>query len=176
MSHFSLKMLFPLLVVLLIFLIGGVFFAATGLIEPFQMSETAQSNTPPDSVRQGQLVSLDSTTKAVTMTPEQAEAVAAGDALFKGNCAQCHAINDVVVGPALGGIKKRRPEKWLLAWVKNSSKVVASGDEYAVKIFNQYGKQQMPAFALSEKEIQQILAYVASEQSVANSTAVAVVN
>ncbi|OWP64214.1 hypothetical protein CDA63_05220 [Hymenobacter amundsenii] len=89
----------------------------------------------------------------------------AGDALFKGNCAQCHAVNDVVVGPALGGARKRRPETWLRAWVRNSGKLVASGDEYAVKIFNQYQKQQMPSFQLSDKEISQILDYVESNEA-----------
>ncbi|RSK43662.1 cytochrome c [Hymenobacter perfusus] len=89
-----------------------------------------------------------------------ATAVAAGDALFKGNCAQCHAINEVVVGPALAGIRKRRPEAWIQAWVKNSGKLVARGDEYAVKIFNQYQQQQMPTFQLSDQEINQILDYV----------------
>jgi mono/diheme cytochrome c family protein len=93
-----------------------------------------------------------------------AAAIAAGDALFKGNCAQCHAINDVVVGPALAGITKRRPVSWLIPWIKNSSKVVASGDEYAVKIFNQYQKQQMPSFQLSDTEITSILAYVTAEE------------
>jgi len=89
-----------------------------------------------------------------------AAVVAAGDALFKGNCAQCHAINEVVVGPALAGIRKRRPEAWIQAWVKNSGKLVARGDEYAVKIFNQYQQQQMPTFQLSDQEISQILDYV----------------
>ncbi|QNH63261.1 c-type cytochrome [Hymenobacter sediminicola] len=93
-----------------------------------------------------------------------AAAIAAGDALFKGNCAQCHAINDVVVGPALAGITKRRPVSWLIPWIKNSSKVVASGDEYAVKIYNQYQKQQMPSFQLSDTEINSILAYVTAEE------------
>jgi mono/diheme cytochrome c family protein len=93
-----------------------------------------------------------------------AAAIAAGDALFKGNCAQCHAINDVVVGPALAGITKRRPVSWLIPWIKNSSKVVASGDEYAVKIYNQYQKQQMPSFQLSDTEITSILAYVTAEE------------
>jgi mono/diheme cytochrome c family protein len=93
-----------------------------------------------------------------------AAAVAAGDALFKGNCAQCHAVNDVVVGPALAGIDKRRPMPWIIKWVKNSSKVVASGDEYAVKLFNQYQKQQMPSFALSDAEITSIVAWVKSQE------------
>jgi len=93
-----------------------------------------------------------------------AAAIAAGDALFKGNCAQCHAVNEVVVGPALSGITKRRPVSWLIPWIKNSSKVVASGDEYAVKIFNQYQKQQMPSFQLSDTEITSILAWVTSQE------------
>ncbi|GAC1373750.1 MAG: c-type cytochrome [Hymenobacter sp.] len=93
-----------------------------------------------------------------------AAAIAAGDALFKGNCAQCHAVNEQVVGPALGGITKRRPISWILPWVKNSSKVVASGDEYAVALFNKFNKQQMPSFALSDKEITSIVAYITSEE------------
>ena len=93
-----------------------------------------------------------------------AAAIAAGDALFKGNCTQCHAINDVVVGPALSGITKRRTIAWLIPWIKNSSKVVASGDEYAVAIYNKYNKQQMPSFALSDKEITSIFAYITAEE------------
>ena len=93
-----------------------------------------------------------------------AAAIAAGDALFKGNCTQCHAINEQVVGPALSGITKRRTIAWLIPWIKNSSKVVASGDEYAVAIYNKYNKQQMPSFALSDKEITSIFAYITAEE------------
>jgi mono/diheme cytochrome c family protein len=94
-----------------------------------------------------------------------AAAIAAGDALFKGNCAQCHAVNEVVVGPALAGITKRRPMSWITSWVKNSSKLVASGDEYALKVFEQYQKQQMPSFQLSDAEITSIIAYIDSRQA-----------
>ena len=48
--------------------------------------------------------------------------------------------------------------------MKNSSKVVASSDEYAVKIYNQYQKQQMPSFQLSDEEIKSILAYITAEE------------
>ncbi|MBC6610762.1 c-type cytochrome [Hymenobacter sp. BT507] len=99
-----------------------------------------------------------------------AAAIAAGDALFKGNCAQCHAVNEKVVGPALAGITKRRPMSWIIPWIKNSSKVVASGDAYAVKLFNEYGKQQMPSFALSDDEIKSIIAYTTSQEGSANPT------
>ena len=93
-----------------------------------------------------------------------AAAIAAGDALFKGNCAQCHAVNEQVVGPALGGITKRRPISWIIPWIKNSSKVVASGDDYAVALYNKFNKQQMPSFALSDKEITSIVAYITSQE------------
>ena len=99
-----------------------------------------------------------------TLSVEGGEAVAEGDALFNVNCAPCHAINEVIVGPALAGITKRRPVSWLIPWVKNSSKMVASGDEYAVALFNKYQKQQMPSFALSDKEIKSIIAYIQFQQ------------
>jgi mono/diheme cytochrome c family protein len=100
----------------------------------------------------------------IPATAEEEVALVEGDALFKNNCAQCHAVNDKVVGPALAGITMRRSISWLVPWVKNSSKVIASGDEYAVKLFNDYGKQQMPAFPqLSDKEIKSIMVWVTSQ-------------
>ena len=114
---------------------------------------------PSDNVNSSQLVTENATPQ--TSGPQTPE-VAAGDALFKSNCAQCHAVNEQVVGPALVGITKRRPIRWVLPWIKNSSKVVASGDDYAVAIFNKFNKQQMPSFALSDKEITSIIVYIAS--------------
>jgi mono/diheme cytochrome c family protein len=90
-------------------------------------------------------------------------AFTAGQEIFAANCAQCHAVQEVVVGPALNNIHKRRPISWLTPWIRNSSKMVASGDEYAVKIYNQYQKQQMPSFALSDAEIQQLVKYIEIE-------------
>lgn len=111
----------------------------------------------------------------VPATPQEAAAIVAGDALFKNNCAQCHAVNEKVVGPALAGISKRRPTAWVIKWVKNSSKVIASGDEYAVKLFEDNGKQQMPAFPqLSDQDITSIVAWVTSQQGGASAGAVAV--
>ncbi|WP_242581771.1 c-type cytochrome [Hymenobacter telluris] len=172
MSNFSLKMMLPLLVVVLVFTMGGIFFAATGLVTPLADADAARAATDKLALAEQSLCAGsggDSTIQSLEnrppVSPEQAVAIAAGDALFKGNCAQCHAVNDVVVGPALAGLHKRRPVSWLIPWIKNSSKVVASGDEYAVKLFNQYQKQQMPSFALSDQEIRQILAYLEVESN-----------
>jgi mono/diheme cytochrome c family protein len=95
--------------------------------------------------------------------PTDDATVAAGDAIFKANCAQCHAIGEVVVGPALKDIHKRQKLSWLIPWIKNSSKMVASGDAHAVEVYNQYAKQQMPSFALSDGEITSIIAWVKKE-------------
>ncbi|TAE39018.1 MAG: cytochrome C [Runella slithyformis] len=85
-----------------------------------------------------------------------------GETLFKNNCASCHNPGDqVVVGPGLKGIQQRRDLAWLVKWVKNPNGVIASGDQYAVDLYNKYGKAQMTAFpSYGEKEVKDILAYV----------------
>jgi len=82
--------------------------------------------------------------------------------LFKNNCAQCHAVTDEkVVGPGLKGATTRNSIEWITKWVHNSQAVIASGDPYAVKIYNEYNKAQMTAFPnLSEDDIKGIFAYV----------------
>ncbi|MDQ3393537.1 MAG: c-type cytochrome [Bacteroidota bacterium] len=92
---------------------------------------------------------------------------AAGKALFTSNCTVCHALDRKLVGPALGGVTERRPVPWLLSFIKNSSKVIQSGDEYAVNLYNQYNKMQMPAFAYSDEQILSILAYIEQEGAAA---------
>jgi mono/diheme cytochrome c family protein len=101
-------------------------------------------------------------TAHLPVSPQEAAAIASGDALFKTNCIQCHAVNEKIVGPALARITKRRNMSWLVQWVQNPAKVIASGDEYAVKLFDTYGKQQMPSFSLSKKEIKDIVAWIES--------------
>ncbi|RTQ48826.1 cytochrome c [Hymenobacter gummosus] len=168
MSRNALTLVFPAAVVLLVCSLVVLFLTATGLEPgPLLVAEEEPAR--------GCGVVADSATLAwrarvaeaqqrrASLTPADAAAVDAGDALFKSNCAQCHAIDDVVVGPALAGIGQRRPLPWIVKWVQNSSRVVASGDEYGVKLFNQYQKQQMPSFQLSAEQIQQIMKYVEVE-------------
>jgi mono/diheme cytochrome c family protein len=105
-------------------------------------------------------VAKEGVTEAPAAAGGDAALASAGEALFKNNCASCHGLDEVVVGPALRGVDKRHSETWLLSWVKNSSKMVQTGDKEAVKIFNEFQKQQMPSFAMSDDEIKSILAYV----------------
>ena len=149
---------------LLVLLMGLAVLSAAGLVSLADYLPLTEQPTPAGAGP----ASSAATSVAVAYTPasaEEADAIKVGDALFKNNCAQCHAVHDKVVGPALAGITKRRPIAWLVPWVKNSSKVIASGDEYATKLFNDHGKQQMPAFPqLSDKEIKSIITWITSQE------------
>jgi len=163
--------LLPVCMVLIIGLVGVVLYKALDWLQTPPAAEVALTDAWGCGVVDPVTVSA---ATALDTSVANYESIAAGDALFKGNCAQCHAVNDVVVGPALAGITRRRPTAWLVRWVKNSSKVVASGDEYAMKLFNQYQKQQMPSFQLSEAEIKDIMAYIETQEAgVAVASAVA---
>ena len=93
--------------------------------------------------------------------------VAQGKELFDLNCKSCHRVKEKLVGPALAGVDTRVPSiQWIKDWVRNSAKVVSSGDEYGNKIFNEYQKSQMTAFtSLKDEEIMAILAYVKYEEN-----------
>ena len=94
--------------------------------------------------------------------PSDEAVIASGEKLFKGNCTTCHAIDSKVIGPALRDVHKRRPVAWIQAFVKNSQKVIQSGDEYAVKLYEEYNKTEMTAFDFSDEEILSIVAYIAN--------------
>ena len=86
--------------------------------------------------------------------------IASGEKLYNANCTQCHAINEVVIGPALKGIEERRERPWLISWIKNSQKVIESGDEYAVALYEKYKKVAMPAYPFTDAEIISVLEYI----------------
>ncbi|MBK6263709.1 cytochrome c [Marivirga sp. S37H4] len=96
--------------------------------------------------------------------PTDEEVVSTGATLFRNNCAACHAVHESIIGPALVNVYDRRPLPWLMDFVKNSQRVIESGDEYAVNLYEEYNKAVMPSFDyFSEDEIMSILAYIKNE-------------
>jgi len=93
-----------------------------------------------------------------------AQAQSDGAALFKNNCASCHNKNmkSKSTGPALGGVQERwESQELLYSWIRNSQAVIASGDEYANALYNEYGKAVMTSFPqLTDEDIDALLAYV----------------
>ncbi|MEL4308807.1 cytochrome c3 family protein [Joostella sp. CR20] len=85
---------------------------------------------------------------------------AAGKSLFNTYCAACHHLDRKMTGPALRGVGDKHEAEWLHAWVKNSQALIKSGDEAAVKLWDEYQPNVMTAFPqLSEADIDNIIAY-----------------
>jgi len=105
---------------------------------------------------------------------------AKGKSLFNSNCAACHQLDKKMTGPALRNVEQSiidagLDRQWIYNWVHNSPGVIKSGDPYANKIYEEFGKAAMTPFPqLSEADIDDILAYTAepkAEPIAATSTA-----
>jgi mono/diheme cytochrome c family protein len=85
-----------------------------------------------------------------------------GKTLFSNNCAQCHNPVKDGTGPALQGVTQRVPDKKLLySWIKNNNAVLATGNPYFTKLFNERNKTPMNLFTgLTDAQIDAVLNYV----------------
>lgn len=84
-----------------------------------------------------------------------------GQDLFRNQCSSCHAVHNENYGPALASVTKRRPTKWLVDFIKNSQRVIKTGDSYSAHIFEKFDKKIMVSMEfLSESEIHDILSYI----------------
>ena len=79
-----------------------------------------------------------------------------------------------MTGPALRNVEARLAEdegldrEWLYKWIRNSSSLIKSGDDYANRIYEEYNKAAMTAYPqLTNSDIDNILAYTAQEKVVA---------
>ena len=94
-----------------------------------------------------------------------AQSVELGEELFSSNCASCHYLgpeSKKLIGPGLDGhILEEHSKEWLYSWIRNSSEFIASGDEKAIALFEEYNKSLMTAFPyFSDEDIDNILAYI----------------
>ena len=99
--------------------------------------------------------------------------ITAGKQLFNTNCASCHKLDRKMTGPALRNVEARLAEdegldrEWLYKWIRNSSSLIKSGDDYANRIYEEYNKAAMTAYPqLTNSDIDNILAYTAQEKVV----------
>jgi mono/diheme cytochrome c family protein len=97
--------------------------------------------------------------------PTDEASIGTGKQLFDANCKTCHRVDSRLIGPPLAGVYDRAPSiDWIKSFVKNSSAVIASGDPYAVNLFNENNKVMMTSFSsLKDQDIMNILGYVKSE-------------
>ena len=111
------------------------------------------------------LVTLSSLQSFAQEISDDPAAIAAGETLWNANCRTCHRVHQKLIGPAMANVWERAPSmEWIYAFIRNSQRVIASGDEYAVNLYNEYNKTQMTAFtSLTDEQIGNILAYVKAE-------------
>jgi len=85
-----------------------------------------------------------------------------GSQLFTTNCAVCHKTSAAkLVGPGMAGITDKRSKEWLKSWIKDSQKLIASGDADAKAIYQEYGNSPMPGFPqLSDLDMEALITYL----------------
>ncbi len=91
---------------------------------------------------------------------QPASAQESGKEIYQKLCTACHSIGGGrLVGPDLKGVNEKRPEDWLLKFIKSSEKLVKSGDKTAMALLEEF-KMPMPDQALSDDQIKKVLAHV----------------
>lgn len=88
-----------------------------------------------------------------------------GEQLFKANCSACHKPDTRLIGPPLKGIAQKYENDfdYITNFVHNSQALIASGDQRAVAVFEEYGEQVMTSFpTITKEEVQSILAFADS--------------
>ncbi|MGE3608307.1 MAG: cytochrome c family protein [Bacteriovoracaceae bacterium] len=84
---------------------------------------------------------------------------------FDKKCSSCHSIGQGDdVGPDLKGVTERRQEKWLIEFIKDSEKVINSGDSVANELFAKFKNKKMPAQEISDDEIKALLVFIKTGQ------------
>lgn len=93
--------------------------------------------------------------------------IAAGDFSFNKNCSGCHNFRQDAIGPQLSGVTTKKSFEWLTRYIKNPQEVISSGDKAAQELLKQY-KVVMPSFGyLPDSEINAVIAFIHTHQSVA---------
>lgn len=78
-------------------------------------------------------------------------------------CGTCHTVGDGDdVGPDLLGVTERRDRSWLVDFIRSSTAMIEAGDEIALELFEQYGRQKMPDHAYDSAQIEELLDWIAA--------------
>ena len=105
-----------------------------------------------------------------------AQDAVAGESFFKQNCTACHTIGKgKLIGPDLANLLQRRPEEWILKFVKSSQTVIKSGDKYADSLFQAFNQMVMPDQpTATDAVVKNIIAYINTASTVPTASVPAV--
>ncbi len=88
---------------------------------------------------------------------------ASGKAVFESKCTACHKIETKVVGPALGGITKRRKPEWIMNMILNPTEMIQK-DPAAKELLATY-IATMANQNLTQEEARAVLEYFRSNDN-----------
>lgn len=87
-----------------------------------------------------------------------------GKTIFSTQCASCHNINKIIVGPALAGVDQRHSIDWIIKFVQSSQALIKSGDKDAIALFDKFNHIPMPDHPdLKADDIKSIVDYIKSQ-------------
>lgn len=90
-----------------------------------------------------------------------AQDYAAGEKIFKGNCAACHKMDSKLIGPPLQNTVAEQGFEWTKKWIYDNQALRDAGDQHAIEIFEEYKQQVMPAYSyLSDEELTNLVTYL----------------
>jgi protein SCO1/2 len=84
-----------------------------------------------------------------------------GEHLFRTRCAACHTIgHGDGLGPDLIGVAEVRDKTWLARYIAAPDEVLASGDRFAMGLFERYKKVRMPNLRLGEADVNALISFL----------------
>ncbi len=108
---------------------------------------------------------------AATQARSLAQSASQGEQIFQAKCASCHTIGKgVLVGPDLLGVTERQDVEWLREFIQNPDQVIASGDPTATQLLQEFNNLPMPNLGLSDQEVGDLIAFLQSQSSSAQTT------
>lgn len=85
----------------------------------------------------------------------------AGKAIFEDQCEVCRTIGGgSASGPDLKGVREKRSHQWLVEFIQDPDKLFEKKDPTGEKLLNDYAGVKMPNMGLTEKQVNDVLAYI----------------
>jgi mono/diheme cytochrome c family protein len=86
-----------------------------------------------------------------------------GEGIFQQKCGPCHTIGEGErpTGPDLANVTERRDQQWLVRMIRDPGRLIAEKDPIVIELLERFNNLQMPAFDLSETDLQALLTYLA---------------
>ncbi len=91
--------------------------------------------------------------------------IAKGEVSFIQYCSGCHNFRQDGIGPQLGGLTTEVSADWIQHFIRDSKKMIESGDERAQQLFKKYRTVMPPFAALKDDEVNAIIAFLHTHKS-----------